>query len=143
MEARSAKLSRMILDKLARGIALAAVLSALAASVTGCGSGSGPASSAAQDAKLQVVCTISTLCSLVQSVGGAEIATTTLVPVGGSPETYEPTPGDMEAVSRARVLIKNGNGLELWLDKLLASASGADMRRVVLAASIPPAERAT
>lgn len=92
--------------------------------------------------KTAVVTTISTLASLVASVGGSKIELRTLVPVGASPETYDPKPSDLIALAHARLLIENGAGLERWLKKLLRSAAGPDLRIIVLSDGLPVAGRA-
>ena len=132
----------MILDKLgSRTLALAA---AAAGVLAGCADAHGPPPpSAAESDKLVVACTISTLCSLVQSVGGDRITVNGIVPVGASPETFEPTPSDVVALSHARVLFENGLGLETWLAKLLTSAAPPDLRRVVLSDAVSDADKAS
>jgi len=132
----------MILVKAAAATLLASAL----ASATAC-SGSSRApdaekASAAGGAAV-VACTISTLCSLVAAVGGADVDVHGIVPVGASPETYEPTPSDVVAVARARILFENGLGLEVWLDKLLTSAASPHLTRVRLANAVPAAQRPT
>lgn len=95
--------------------------------LAGCGGTSASNSSsapAAQNAKLKVAVTFSTLGAIVKDVGGDLIDVTSLVPVGAAPETYEPTPADLVALSHADVVFENGGGLEVWLDKLLRSAGG-------------------
>lgn len=108
----------MVLDKIHYS---AAVLVALA--IAGCGrSPAGLPKPAASSAPV-VVATTSTLAALVRTVGGDAIAVHALVPIGASPETYEPTPHDLVELSRASLVVQNGAGLESWLAKLIASAS--------------------
>jgi zinc transport system substrate-binding protein len=42
-----------------------------------------------------------------------------LVPPGVEPHDYEPSPRDVAALERARLLIYNGAGLEPWIDRLV------------------------
>jgi manganese/iron transport system substrate-binding protein len=138
----------MILDKGRRKrrgasaipLALVAAILAIAA---GCSSGSAPnaALSTPTASKPVVVCTISTLCSLVASVGEPAIEVEGLVPLGASPETYEPAPSDIIAVSHAALIVENGEGLETWLDKLLDAAENSRVDRLVLADGVPAAQR--
>lgn len=93
--------------------------------------------------RLRVACTISTLCSLVASVGREHIDLHGIVPAGASPETFEPRPGDMVALSGASVLFENGLGLEAWLQRLIDAAGGAGLRIVTLSDSVPPADKAS
>jgi len=73
--------------------------------------------------KLTVVATIFPLADFVKNVAGDKVEVVTLLPAGASPHTYEPTPGDMEAVARATLLVVNGAGLDFWVEKLKSAAS--------------------
>lgn len=86
---------------------------------------------------IPVVTTISTLNSFVQGVGGNLVRVQSLVPVGASPETYQPTPQNVAMLSDARLLVENGAGLETWLQGLLANASAGDLRVVVGSQGLP------
>jgi len=87
----------------------------------------------AQAYPIPVVTTISTLNSLVQGVGGDLVSVRSIVPVGASPETYQPTPQDVAMLSGARLLVENGAGLESWLSKMLATAAAPGLKVVVCA----------
>lgn len=87
--------------------------------------------------KIDVVTTISTINSFVAGVGGDKVRVTNIVPVGASPETFQPTPQDVATVSQAQLLVENGAGLETWLGKLLGNAASPNMRVVVCADGLP------
>jgi manganese/iron transport system substrate-binding protein len=87
--------------------------------------------------KVRVATTISTLNSFVQGVGGEHVIVKNIVPVGASPETFQPAPQDVAAVADASVLVENGAGLETWLDRLLRDAGTGDLRVVVCADGLP------
>jgi ABC-type Zn uptake system ZnuABC Zn-binding protein ZnuA len=93
--------------------------------------------SEASTGKVRVVATISTLNSFVQGVGGEHVIVKNIVPVGASPETFQPAPQDVAAVADANVLVENGAGLETWLDRLLRDAGTGDLRVVVCANGLP------
>jgi manganese/iron transport system substrate-binding protein len=131
----------MILDKLRFVRRATAAIGA--AACLGCAAQESSPAPAATSTRLIVACTISTLCSLVRSVGGREIDVTGIVPVGASPETYEPKPSDVVAVSHAQVLVENGLGLEAWLDRLLTAAAPRSLTRVILSDAIPAGEKVT
>jgi zinc/manganese transport system substrate-binding protein len=121
------------------GLTAAALLAFIAAA--GCGNNAKTESTNATrggEPRLKVVVTFSTLGAIVKDVGGDHIDLTSLVPVGAAPETYEPTPADLVALSHADVIFENGSGLETWMDKLLRSAGG-DKRPVTLSGSTDPA----
>jgi ABC-type Zn uptake system ZnuABC Zn-binding protein ZnuA len=87
--------------------------------------------------KIHVATTISTLNSFVQGVGGEHVSVQNIVPVGASPETFQPAPQDVAAVADANVLVENGAGLETWLDRLLRDAGTRNLRVVVCADGLP------
>ncbi|GAA0947966.1 hypothetical protein GCM10009554_45130 [Kribbella koreensis] len=57
--------------------------------------------------KVDVVTTTEILADLVQRVGGDQVSATSLVPAGGDPHSYEPTPADAKRVARADVTFTN------------------------------------
>jgi ABC-type Zn uptake system ZnuABC Zn-binding protein ZnuA len=99
----------------------------LLAALGGCAS----ASAAQSRGPIQVVTTISTFNSLVTGVGGNLVHVQNLVPVGASPETYEPTPQDAVMLSQAQLLIENGAGLESWLAPTLKNVTTPNLKVVV------------
>ena len=92
---------------------------------------------AAQTDRLRVVATNSILGDMVTNVAGDAVDVTVLVPIGGDPHTYEPTPADAGAIADADIVFENGLGLEPWLDDVY-SASGSDAQRVVVTSGVTP-----
>jgi ABC-type Zn uptake system ZnuABC Zn-binding protein ZnuA len=86
---------------------------------------------------LNVLTTITTFVSLAQAVGGARVRVTSLVPVGASPEDYQPTPSDIERLHAADVLFENGLGLEAWLARTIDNAKNPNLRIVILSDGLP------
>lgn len=103
----------------------------LALACAGLLSACGGAQAAQSNAPIPVVTTISTFNSLVTGVGGNYVRVQNLVPVGASPETYEPTPQDAVMLSQARLLIENGAGLESWLGATLKNVTTPGLKIVV------------
>lgn len=66
--------------------------------------------------KMQVVASIEPLAWFAERIGGDRVAVSVMVPVGGNPHTYEPTPQQMARVSHAALFIKAGSGVEFELD---------------------------
>ena len=87
--------------------------------------------------KVRVATTISTLNSFVQGVGGEHVIVKNIVPVGASPETFQPAPQDVVAIADAKLLVENGAGLETWLDRLLHDAGRSDLHVVVCTDGLP------
>lgn len=111
-----------------RGIALAVAVTLAACSGA---SNSGATAAAPPSGPVPVVTTISTFNSLVQAVGGNLVHVQSIVPVGASPEDYEPTPQDAVTLSQAKVLVENGAGLESWIAPMLKNVPSTGLRVVV------------
>ena len=108
----------------------------LVVGATSCTSGS-TKQPTGESAPIHVLTTISTFNSLVSSVGDARVQVDSLVPVGASPEDYEPTPTDIEKLAHADVLIENGVGLETWLARTIDNAKNDHLRIVVCSNGLP------
>jgi ABC-type Zn uptake system ZnuABC Zn-binding protein ZnuA len=72
---------------------------------------------------LRVLATTTLLASLATDVGRGRAEVSSLMPVGASPETYQPAPADIVRVGQAGLIIENGAGLEAWLAPVLRSAA--------------------
>ncbi|NTW52918.1 MAG: zinc ABC transporter solute-binding protein [Chlorobiaceae bacterium] len=66
--------------------------------------------------KIQVVASIEPLAYFVDRVGGDRVSVSVMVPPGGNPHSYEPTPKQMERLGRAALFVKAGSGVEFELD---------------------------
>lgn len=99
------------------------LLLAISLGVGGCARAPGPAG----DEKLLVAASIAPLADFARQVGGEHVRVITLVPPGASPHTYELTPSQVEQLSRARLLVLNGVGLEYWAEKLAQGANNPNL----------------
>jgi len=84
---------------------------------------------------LRVVASFSVLGDLVRQVGGEAVVVETLV--GPDGDVYEPRPRDLHTVMAAGVLVRNGLGLEGWMERLTGAADFTG-RIVVAAAKVVP-----
>ncbi len=81
--------------------------------------------------KPKVVCTASMIWDIAQNIFGDKANVELIVPVGGDPHLYEPTPNDAQLVNSADLVLKNGLSFEGWLGKLIEnSGTKADVVRV-------------
>ncbi|HTJ28844.1 MAG TPA: metal ABC transporter substrate-binding protein [Candidatus Limnocylindria bacterium] len=80
---------------------------------------------------LRIVATTTTLASLAQGAAGPDADVRSLVPVGVSPENYQPAPADIAALHDADVLVENGAHLEDWLSATLRNAGNPRLIVVV------------
>jgi ABC-type Zn uptake system ZnuABC Zn-binding protein ZnuA len=78
-----------------------------------------------------VMATESFLGDIAQNVAGSRIKVETLLPVTVDPHEYQPKPQDVTKLAQAQVLIVNGLGYEIWLQKTLDSLGG--QRQVIVA----------
>ena len=97
-------------------------VAAAAALLAGCGNGSTPAASD-QPQALKVVATTPEVADFVRNIGGADVSVTQIIKPNVDPHDFEPTPADIKAIAEAKVVVKNGVGLEEWLDRTI-EASG-------------------
>jgi zinc/manganese transport system substrate-binding protein len=68
---------------------------------------------------LRIVTSIPPVTDLVRQVGGEAIHLQTLVPTGVSSHTFQPTPGDVQYLTHADLVILNGLNLEVAIEKLV------------------------
>ncbi|WBB63381.1 anchored repeat ABC transporter, substrate-binding protein [Streptomyces sp. WMMC500] len=86
----------------------ATAMAALALVLAGCEGHARPdAAEENPDAELRVVTTTEILADLVRRVGGERVQVDSVVPPGGDPHSYEPTPQDAEKVTEADVTFTN------------------------------------
>ena len=72
--------------------------------------------------RIGVAVTILPQADFVKSVGGEKVDITIMVPPGASPHTYEPSPSQITALSKAKMYAKVGSGVGfelVWMDKLV------------------------
>jgi zinc/manganese transport system substrate-binding protein len=81
---------------------------------------------------LRVVASFSILGDLVRQVGGDAVSVEALVGPDGDVHVYEPRPKDLRTLMAAGVLVRNGLGLEGWMDRLTGAA---DFKGTVVVAS--------
>jgi len=112
---------------------LAAVLLASCGSST-----SGPAPSTG--ATLQVVTTFLPITEFTKAVAGECATVEPLMPTTVSPHDFQATPSDLVRLQKADVLVKNGLGLETFLDKLILNADNTGLQVIDSSAGIPTLE---
>lgn len=76
---------------------------------------------------LPVIATFLPITLLTRAVAGDCADVTTLVPPRLGPHDFQASPGDLMALRRARVLVKNGLGMEAFLDPLIAAADNPNL----------------
>jgi ABC-type Zn uptake system ZnuABC Zn-binding protein ZnuA len=98
----------------------AAVLAALG--LFACGTPERSPAAGGAGEKLKVVATTTQVADFVRNVGGDRIALTQILKPNVDPHDYEASPADVAAIAEADVVVKNGVGLEAFLDDAVSSA---------------------
>jgi zinc/manganese transport system substrate-binding protein/manganese/iron transport system substrate-binding protein len=85
-----------------------------------------------EDGPLRVAATTSILGDVVAVVGGPDIALTVLLKPGQDPHAFNPTPANLAALSKARLLFVNGLGLETFLSRLQTGSEIVEVSRAIV-----------
>ncbi|MDX1566429.1 MAG: metal ABC transporter substrate-binding protein [Longimicrobiales bacterium] len=101
----------------------------------GDGAGSGSARDGGIEGAPRVVASIFPIADLARSLVPPGVDILTLLGPATSPATFDPTPGAVRDVQRARLLLSVGGGLDAWTGALLETAPGA--RSVTLLEGVP------
>jgi zinc/manganese transport system substrate-binding protein len=73
---------------------------------------------------VRVVATTTQIGDWARAVGGDLVEVHQILRPNTDPHDYEPRPADVEAVGGARLVLKNGDGLDDWSGKLIDEAGG-------------------
>jgi ABC-type Zn uptake system ZnuABC Zn-binding protein ZnuA len=112
------------------------VLLAAATLLAACGGSSGPAdgevraANLASGEKLRVVTTTIQVTALAREVGGDRIELRGIVPAGADAHEFEPLASDLAAIEQAHLILRNGIGLDGWLDGALKAGKKASTATV-------------
>lgn len=77
----------------------------------------------AETGKLPIVASIAPLAYFAERIGGDHVSVSVMVPPGGNPHSYEPSPRQMARLGEAALFIKAGSGVEFeldWMDRFLS-----------------------
>lgn len=89
----------------------------------------------AQD-KPVVASTASMIWDMAKNIGGDHFDHQMIVPIGGDPHIYEPTPSDARLVANANLILKNGLTFEGWINSLIEN-SGTKAAVVTVTEGLP------
>lgn len=84
-----------------------------------------------------VVSSASIFQDMAANIGGDLIETASIVPIGGDPHIYEPTPGDVRLLLKADLILQNGLTFEGWINDLIKN-SGSHADVVTITEGITP-----
>ena len=86
------------------------------------------ADSSSEQSTLNVVTTFLPITLFTEAVAGECATVTALIPPNLGPHDFQATPTDIAALSNAQILVKNGLGMEYFLDKLTDSAENNSLQ---------------
>ncbi|HMQ49343.1 MAG TPA: zinc ABC transporter substrate-binding protein [Saprospiraceae bacterium] len=86
-----------------------------------------------------VVASASIFADMAENLAGAFVDIQTVVPIGGDPHIYEPTPADAQLATKADLILINGLTFEGWLNEMIAN-SGTKAKIVTITEGIMPIE---
>ncbi len=110
------------------GRRVAAGVASLALGLAGCSAAAPPKPEAPKPKALQVVTTFVPITLFTRAVAGECAEVRPLIPPQIGPHDFQARPADLAALRDARVLVKNGLGIEAFLDKLIAAAGSPQLR---------------
>lgn len=91
----------------------------------------------AQSPTKKVVATASIFADMAENIAGGHLDIKTIVPIGGDPHIYEPTPGDAILVASADLILKNALTFEGWANDLIKNA-GSKAKVVTITEGVEP-----
>ncbi|MCL2924437.1 MAG: zinc ABC transporter substrate-binding protein, partial [Trichodesmium sp. MAG_R04] len=98
-------------------------------------------SSAAQDRNgTKIIATFLPIYMFTKAVTGETGEIELLIPAGADPHEYQATPENARAIAKADILVKNGLGLEEFLEKLVNAASNPQLQEIDASKNIKPIE---
>jgi zinc transport system substrate-binding protein len=78
--------------------------------------------------KITVAVSILPLVDFTREIGGERVNVEALIQPGYSPHTYEPTVSQLETISKSKVLVLNGIGLEFWAEDMINASNNSNLR---------------
>ena len=90
--------------------------------------------------KLRVIATFLPMYWFTQAVAGELAQVEVLVPPGVEVHDYQATPKDVSAIAQADILVKNGLGLEEFLENTIKNAQNTKLKQIDASSGITPVE---
>lgn len=105
--------------------AAAAVLAAFV--ISGCGGAPAEQKKPAADAKIPVAVSFDAMKEFTEAVGGDKVQISVIIPDGTEPHEFDPKPEDLKALSKSKVFVYSGLGMEAWADKAVKAAANDNL----------------
>jgi zinc transport system substrate-binding protein len=88
--------------------------------------------------KMQVVASFYPLYYFSSQIGGDRVDVHTLIPDNVEPHSFEPTPVDLIMVSKAKILVYNGEGFEPWINSFISAVDNPSLIQVDTSKNLDP-----
>lgn len=105
-------------------------LGSCAPTSTESGNSASPQAQAPPEDELKVVTTTLFITDFTKAVAGERAEVTYLIPTNVGPHDYQAKPEDARILAEADVLVKNGLGLEEYLNDLVANANNQNLKTI-------------
>jgi zinc/manganese transport system substrate-binding protein/manganese/iron transport system substrate-binding protein len=102
-----------------------------------CDTGTTATSTPPASSGLSVVATTTQIRSIAEAVLGDRGTVRSILTPGADAHEFEPKPSDVQGISESKLVLKNGIGLDDWVDKLIENAGG-DRPLVTVTEGITP-----
>ncbi|MBE6053271.1 MAG: ABC transporter substrate-binding protein [Clostridium sartagoforme] len=80
--------------------------------------------------RLRVGVTINPLKDFAEAIGGDKVEVFSIIPDGSDAHSFDPKPKDLSDLMNTDVFIYNGLGMEEWIDSVLGTIEGKDVKVV-------------
>lgn len=95
--------------------------------IAGC-QGEPPTANAPTEPKMQVITTFLPMTQFTKAVAGDRAEVVQLLPTNVGPHDYQARPEDVQRLTQAKVLVKNGLEMESFLDNIIANAENPNLQ---------------
>lgn len=110
------------------GLIILIMFAAFAIYLTQAGSKEKPENGTEAFSKIKVAASFYPLFFFASEIGAEKAEVINITPPGAEPHDYEPTAKDVSNILGGKLLVINGEGFELWVDKLKADLSQNSVR---------------
>lgn len=80
--------------------------------------------------RLRVGVTINPLKDFAEAIGGDKVDVFSIIPDGSDAHNFDPKPKDLNELVKSDIFIYNGLGMEEWIDSVLTTVEGKDIKIV-------------
>lgn len=88
--------------------------------------------------KLRVGVTINPLKDFTEAIGGDKVEVFSIIPDGSDAHSFDPKPKDLKDLMNTKMFVYNGLGMEEWIDSILNTVEGKDIKVVEATKGIEP-----